>query len=210
MAPIIPRDSVPPLEVKNSTCFESFNSIPLLRDEEDGSDESDVDEGVDSGDFDEFARLWNIQGCDGVTIFKKTPYHLQRYWKMSTRDLEIKSAKRTRIQNGGSRILARELILSSYSEIERFCCDPPETVEETEMETTAGSRTYTSCGTNTSPEKQKMHALVNLDTMVGASGQLPQQNPTRKKRKCKTCSSTICQGLNSRSQDKCLGINNEV
>jgi hypothetical protein len=50
MAPIIPRDSVPPLEVKNSTCFESFNSIPLLRDEEDGSDESDVDEGVDSGD----------------------------------------------------------------------------------------------------------------------------------------------------------------
>jgi hypothetical protein len=54
MAPIIPRDSVPPLEVKNSTCFESFNSIPLLRDEEDGSDESDVDEGVDSGDFDDY------------------------------------------------------------------------------------------------------------------------------------------------------------
>jgi hypothetical protein len=162
-------------------------------------------------DFDEFARLWNAQGCDGVTIFKKSSYHLQRHWKISTRELEVKFAKRTLIQTGGSRVLARDLILSHYTDAERHCNDPPviaPVVAEEEIETVGPS--FASCGTNTSPEKRPMNTLVNLDTMAGASGQQPQQNPLRKKRKCRTCSSTTCQGLNSRAQDKCLGIINEV
>jgi len=130
---------------------------------------------------------------------------------MSTRELEIKFAKRTRIHNGGSRALARNLIIHNYSETELYCSDPPldQPVGAVD-EPTDGTPTYALFGTNTSPEKRDMHNLVNLDTMVGASGQPPQQNPPRKKRTCKTCSRSTCQGLNSRPQDKCLGIITEV
>jgi hypothetical protein len=153
--------------------------------------------------FDELARLWNLEGCNGVTIFKKTAHHLQYYWKTSTQAIVTKNAKRVRIQQVGSSDLARGLIFTpALEQSASIDQDAAELSSDEEIITSPIDEVllpqYNSCGTNTSPERHE-HRFVNLDSLPAPSS----TKQIRKRKACRTCHSETCKGINNRKEDTC-------
>jgi hypothetical protein len=152
-----------------------------------------------------------------VIVFKKTPSHLRSYWKRSEKELEVKFSKRRRIQNGGSSILARELIFNRDFEEESHASPalPPREPEEDdagegviEQDQEKEVATHATCGTNTSPEKRPYLAFVNPDSLEGAPGVVGYHSSAehiskRRKKRCITCRKEDCIGLNNKKEDKC-------